>query len=145
MMYTNSGAQNAQHQWTETITSVGAPSYINIQAFRTFSGNTLTSIGGNTLGCKAFLRIKRSHILFSLATCNLTRLENQTPAGQSYTLTSTCPFSVDLLATLQSMTKTVATQVKALDKLISGRVTGPSCMASNIDDEGSDEELGDEI
>ena len=37
--------------------------------------------------------------------------------------------------------ETVAAQVKALDKLVSGRAAG----SSNIDDEGSDEDLGDEI
>ena len=31
-----------------------------------------------------------------------------------------------------------------LDPVV-GRAAGSSCMASNIDDEGSDEELGDEI
>ena len=70
-MYTTSGAQNAQHQWTETITTVGAPSYINVQAYKTFSSNTLTSTGGSTLGCKAFLCIKRSHILFTLVTVEI--------------------------------------------------------------------------
>ena len=45
------------------------------------------------------------------------------------------------METLQSMTKTVAAQVKALDKLVSGGAAG----SSNIDDEGSDEDLGDEI
>ena len=101
----------------------------------------VSSISGNTLGCKAFLHIKRSHILFSLTTCNLTHLENQTPSGQSYTLILLCPFSAGLLEILQSMTKTVAAQVKALDKLLSGRAAG----SSNIDDEGSDEHLGDGI
>ena len=140
-MYTTSGTQNMQYQWTKTITHIGAPSYTNIQTFRIFSGSTLTRISGNTLGYKAFLCIKWSHILFSLTTCNLTCLENQTPSGQSYTLISLCPFSAGLLETLQSMTKTVAAQVKALNKLLSGRAV----WSSNIDDKGSDEHLGDEI
>ena len=138
-MYTTSGAQNAQHQWTETITTAGAPSYINVQAYKTFSGNTLTSTGGNTLGCKAFLRIKRSHILFLLATSNLARFEGQTPSGQSYTLISTCAFSSGILAALQSMTETVVSQVKALDKAISGKVAGSSQKALDVDDEDSDD------
>ena len=62
-MYTTSSAQNAQHQWTEMITDVGALSYINIQTFRTFSGNTLTSISGNTLGHKAFYQVITSLVL----------------------------------------------------------------------------------
>ena len=74
--------------------------------------------------CKAFLYIKQSHILFLLTTCNLTWIENQTPSGQSYTLISTCTFSVGVLVALQSMTKTVVSQVKALDKAISGRQVG---------------------
>ena len=123
-MYTTSSAQNTQHQWTEAIAHVNAPSYINVQAYWTFAGNTLTSIGGNTHGCKAFLCIKWSHILFSLATCNLTQIENQTPSGQTYKLILTCTFSAGILVTLQSMTKTVVGQVKALDKAISGRQVG---------------------
>ena len=143
-MYTTSGAQNAQHQWTETITHVSAPSYINVQAYWTFAGNTLTSISGNTLGCKAFLHIKRSHILFSLATCNLTQIENQTPSGQTYKLILTCTFSAGILVTLQSMTKTVVGQVKALDKAVSGKAGGSSQRAL-VDEENSDDRSGDEV
>lgn len=40
------------------------------------------------------------------------------------------------------MTKTVAAQVKALEKLGGGRAAGLSCMTSNIDDEGSDGNWG---
>lgn len=108
------------------------------------NGNTLTSISGNTLGCKAFLHIKWSHILFLLTTCNLTWIENQTPSGQSYTLISTYTFSVGVLAALQAMTKTVVSQVKALDKAISGKGAGSSQKALNVD-EDSDNVSGDEV
>ena len=47
--------------------------------------------------------------------------------------------------TLQSMIKTIVAQVKALEKLISGRVAWSSCIVSNIGNEDSDGELGDEI
>ena len=143
-MYTTSGTQNTQHQWTETITNVSMPSYINIQAYRTFSDNTFTSISGNTLSCKAFLCIKWSHILFSLVTSNLIWMENQTPSGQNYTLVLTCPFSTGTFATLQLMIETVVAQVKALDKHVSGRAAGVNQMGLNVDDASDKESEGEE-
>ena len=53
-------------------------------------------------------------------------------SGQSYTLISIYLLLVGLLVTLQSMIKTIAAQVKALEKLISGRVAWSSCIVSNI-------------
>ena len=43
------------------------------------------------------------------------------------------------LAALQSTTETVVSQVKALDKAISGKVAGSSQKALDVDDEDSDD------
>jgi hypothetical protein len=43
------------------------------------------------------------------------------------------------------MTKTVVSQVKALDKAISGKGAGLSQKALNVDEEDSDDVSGDEV
>lgn len=66
-MYTNSGARGAAHEWIDTITSVGEPSYIAVQAFRSSHSTTYTSALCSALGSATFLLIPRTHVLLSLA------------------------------------------------------------------------------
>jgi len=82
MMYTTSGAWNAQHQWIPLITSVGILSYINVQIFRAFSGDTLSesSLLCMQLGCSS-LRVPRDRILFSLESCVISRSDNMVRMG----------------------------------------------------------------
>ena len=72
-------------------------SYINVQAYRTSSGNTLTNIGDNTLGCEAFLHIRQLHLPSNL------QLD---PPREPHLarLTQLYQPAHFLLATLQSMT-----------------------------------------
>jgi hypothetical protein len=121
-MYTTSGARNAQHQWIPSITSVGTPSYINIQAFRTFSGDTLSLLSCAALGCSSFLRVPRDRILFSLASCVISRSENITPAGQPYILATLPPFAANILQLLQSKSAEIYSSIKELNALVKAKV-----------------------
>ena len=47
-----------------------------------FSGGTLSSLSCSSLGCKMYLCVPRTHLLFSLASCPMFRTEKQPPADQ---------------------------------------------------------------
>jgi hypothetical protein len=140
-MYTTSGARNAQHQWIPSITSVGMPSYINVRAYRPFSGETLSSLSCSQLGCSSFLRVPRERILFSLASCVIARSDNMTPAGQPYVLATLPAFAANILRLLQSRAIQVFSSIKELKVLMKDKVTteaGEDMVESDHD------ELGDE-
>jgi hypothetical protein len=122
-MYTTSGARNAQHQWIPSITSVGIPSYINVQVFRPFSGDTLSSLSCSQLGCSSFLRVPRERILFSLASCVIPRSDNTTPAGQPYVLATLPAFAAEILQILRSKSVQVFSSIKELKMLMKVKVT----------------------
>src|ERR1700683_859829 len=122
-MYTTSGARNAPHQWIPSVTSVGVPSYINIRVFRSFSGDTLTSLSCPSLGCSSFLRIPRNRILFSLASCNIAQSDSTTAAGQPYVLATLPAFAADILRLLQSKASDISSSIKEVNKMIKDNVT----------------------
>jgi len=122
-MYTTSGARNAPHQWIPLITSVSIPSYLNVQVFRAFSGDTLSSLSCTPLGCSSFLRVPRDRVFFSLASCVISRSENTTPAGQPYVLATLPPFAANILGLLQSKSLQVFLSIKELNILVKEKVT----------------------
>jgi len=122
-MYTTSGARNAQHQWIASITSVSISSYVNIQVYRRFSGDTLSSLSCGLLGCSTFLRIPRTHTLLSLASCTIPRLDQATPAGQPYTLITPPSFAMETLKLLQTRAANILLMVKDLKKLVNGQTS----------------------
>lgn len=66
-MYTNSGARNAAHDDVTSITSVSAPSYVNVQVFAPIYGSKYHSVTCQDLHTATFVRIARTHIVMSLA------------------------------------------------------------------------------
>lgn len=48
-MYTHSGAKAARHEWTDSVTSVGMPSYVMVQEFRRSYGQAYTSVACDAL------------------------------------------------------------------------------------------------
>jgi hypothetical protein len=135
-MYTTSGARNAPHQWIPSITSVGILSYINILVFRTFSGDTLSSLSCTPLGCSSFLRVPRNRVLFSLASCGISRSDNMTPAGQPYVLATLPPFAANILRLLQSRSAQIFLSIKELNVLMKVKET--------VTEEGEDiEKIGE--
>jgi hypothetical protein len=140
-MYTTSAARNAQHQWVPSITSVGMPSYVNIQVYRAFSGDTFSSLLCSSLGCNTYLRVPRTHLLFSLASCPVSRTENQTPAGQSYVLITPSPFAVGKLKLLQVKVNEIYMLVRELKRMLKGKALAPHNDTKDIestDSEGED-------
>lgn len=130
-MYTTSGARNAQHQWIPSITSVGIPSYTNVWVFRPFSGDTLSS----------FLRVPRERILFSFASCVISRSDNMTPAGQPYVLATLPAFAANILRILQAQSIQVFSSIKELKRLMKVKVTTTEAEVLEKSDAG---ESGDE-
>ncbi|KAJ6565443.1 hypothetical protein B0H10DRAFT_1965652 [Mycena sp. CBHHK59/15] len=58
---------NTNHDWVSSVNSVGAPSYVYVQSYRSLGGGLFTSMSCEKLGSPTFLQIPRAHILFSLA------------------------------------------------------------------------------
>jgi hypothetical protein len=136
-MYTTSGARNTQHQWIPSITSVGIPSYINIQIFRAFYGDTLSSLSCTQLGCSSFLRVPRNQILFSLASCVMSQSDNATPVGQPYILATLPPFAANILLLLRTMSTEISSCIKELNVLVKANVTTEEG-GEDVEDHGLD-------
>lgn len=135
-MYTTSGARGAQHQWVPTITNVGVPSYVNVQIYRPFAGNTHTSISCPSLGCTGFLRIPRANIIFSIASSSkLPQMDNITPEGQPYVYVTLPPFEAAMLELLKNRIADIVASVKELKRLIAAR---PSADENQSSDSGGD-------
>ena len=141
-MYTTSGARNAQHQWIPSITTIGMPSYINIRAYRPFSGDTLSSLSCSQLGCSSFLRVPCERVLFSLASCVISRSDNMTPAGQPYVPATLPAFAANILRLLQSRAIQVFSSIKELKVLMKDKVIATEAgedIAESDHDEAGDE------
>ncbi|KAI0067574.1 hypothetical protein BV25DRAFT_1876116 [Artomyces pyxidatus] len=111
-MYTNSGARGAKHDWISSISSVGAPSYINVQVFRLSYGSTYTSLSCSTLGCSTFLRIPRTHILFSLATAiSLRKTGCSSDPAYPVSVVALDPFSEGIINILKDRVQAVSDAV----------------------------------
>jgi hypothetical protein len=147
-MYTTSGARNAQHQWIPSITSVGIPSYTNVWVFRPFSGDTLSSLSCSQLGSSSFLRVPRERILFSFASCVISRSDNMTPAGQPYVLATLPAFAANILRILQAQSIQVFLSIKELKRLMKVKVTttevGEVLEKSDAGESGDEDEDEDE-
>ena len=134
--YTTSGARNAQHQWVPSITSVGVPLYVNIQVYRTFSGDTLSNLSCLSLGCNTYLHVPRTHLLFSLASYSISHAEYQTPAGQTYILITPSSFAIDILKVLQVRVAKIDVLVKELKRMLKGKAS----VACDTDTKDTDSE-----
>jgi hypothetical protein len=66
-MYTNSGKRGSTHDNTLKISSVSAPSYVNVQVFAPMYANTYQSIACTELHATTHIQVPRTHVLVSFA------------------------------------------------------------------------------
>lgn len=66
-MYTNSGKKGSAHDDATEIVSVGAPSYVDVQAFAPLSTGIYQYIACPELNATTHYQVPRTHILVSLA------------------------------------------------------------------------------
>ena len=85
--------------------------------------------------------MRADRILFSLASCAISRSDNTTPAGQPYSLATLLPFAASILQLLQSKSAEVHLCIKELKTLIKAKVTTTE---AGEDIEKSDEDGSDE-
>lgn len=142
-MYTNSGASGAKHQWVQSISSVGAPSYINIRVYRAFSGSMMTSLSCRSLGSSSFLRVPRTNFLLSLVSYAIQPFKHISPDAQPYSFVALPSSVMEILSVLQFRVAEVLECVKSLENLVKGK-----SMASIIEvhsgPDDSEGESGDE-
>ncbi|KZV67782.1 hypothetical protein PENSPDRAFT_610974 [Peniophora sp. CONT] len=67
VIYTNSGATGARHDYVTQVSSVGAPSYVGVQVFAPAYGNVYQSIANARLHSPTFMRVPRTHLILSFA------------------------------------------------------------------------------
>ena len=75
---------NSQHQWFPSISiiCVGILSYVNIQTYWTFSGDTLLTLSYTLVGCNAYLHIQtQTRFLCSLTLCGISHINHETLKG----------------------------------------------------------------
>ncbi|KAI0054490.1 hypothetical protein BV25DRAFT_1922630 [Artomyces pyxidatus] len=133
-MYTNSGARGARHEWISSARSVGIPSYINIRVYRHSHGNSYTSLACTSLGCATFLRIPRTHIIFSLATAShaFVRVDTRTDAGHPFGFVTLCAFSQGILKVLCDHRVAVSAAVRSLLELQKRKPGAKSVQAAAV-------------
>lgn len=98
----------------------------------------LSSTACAKLGAATFLRIPRTHILFSLASCTITIVKTTTGDNQPYTLATLDAFSSKILTYLQLHLDHVAASVKQLQQVGKGGCT-ESLQLGEMDADDSDE------
>ncbi|KAI0060330.1 hypothetical protein BV25DRAFT_977826 [Artomyces pyxidatus] len=155
-LYTHTGARGVMHEWAPAARSIGDPSYINVQVYRKMYGNTYTSVSCQSLGCATFLRIPRTHFIFSLATASasITRKDVQTDAGHPFSFVTLCSFSSALVTSLSTRSADLSLAVLQLQDMMSskGRTSAaepePAStvvpMEEDVHSENADDELEDE-
>jgi len=112
-MYTNSGARRANHDWVPTVESVGAPSYIVVQAYCCQFLQMYSTLACPKLDCVTFLCVPHSHILFSLASVNLQIQQSKVLPFEFVTLGK---FPLDTLQFFEDNIHMVILSVKELSK-----------------------------
>lgn len=133
-MYTNSGARGARHEHTEAIHSVGAPSYVNVLIYRHSHLNTYMSLACSELECNTFLRVPRTHVLFSFATPSATQDRQDFLADSSHPLAyiTLSPFAATIFKTLCDRKTDVAAAVSLLVALEKQNSEGSLLIVADI-------------
>ena len=84
----------------------------------------------------------RERVLFSLASCVISRSDNMTPAGQPYVLATLPAFAANILRLLQSRAIQVFSSIKELKVLMKDKVIATEAgedIAESDHDESGDE------
>lgn len=112
-IYTKSGAKAANHDWAESVQSVGEILYISLRIFAPVGGAMFSSIACRELDCATYMHLPAKQVLSSLATYPINR--QQLPlSGPSSSLVTLCPDSWSLFKSCCSVAAEVATAVHAL-------------------------------
>jgi hypothetical protein len=124
-MHTNSGARGAKYEWIDSTNSIGKPSYIAIQIFRPFRGAIFSSNACESLDCPTFLRIPRTHVLFSLASLkSLITVQNLSTDGTITQLVTLPSLAMQIFKCLKSKQGHVGAAVKTLCQLLKKQRSG---------------------
>jgi len=143
-MYTKASYRGAKHEAISRVESVGLPSNIYVQVLSPLFGNVFTSLSCNTLSCNSYLQIHRSHIIFSLASYNITLQEVSSLDTHPFTLATLPPDAAKIWTSLQSLLAQVSGSVAQLQKLSSSsRKKNPTAKASSLRNGGADDADGD--
>ncbi|KAJ6554371.1 hypothetical protein B0H19DRAFT_1153335 [Mycena capillaripes] len=138
-MYT----KNTMHDWIQTASSVGTPSYIYVSIYRHFTGAIFSSMACDKLWCPTVLQIPRTHLLFSLASFPITRQEVPTTEGYPHTMATLCPASLKLFQDLQQCRSALNLAVKDLGELMKGKIDMQVPFTFTIGADSADEEVDD--
>ncbi|KAI0059004.1 hypothetical protein BV25DRAFT_1918911 [Artomyces pyxidatus] len=149
-MYTHTGASGVKREWTAPVRSIGEPSYINILVYRQPCGNSYSSVSRAHPGCATFLRIPRTHSVFSPASARTSRADLAADASHPFVLvTLQCSFSNNLVASL-NITGRVADISPAVQQLQSRKpwantnAVNAAAVATEMADPVEDREEGSE-
>lgn len=116
-MYAQGNYKGAKNEWLPSMDSIGVPSYINVQAYWTFTHNIFSLLACLTLHCPTFLHIPATHMLFSLATCSQITYQDLTTAnGHPLILINLCSFLLGMFQTLSAQSGIIKTLVNNLIK-----------------------------
>ncbi|KAK7691172.1 hypothetical protein QCA50_006275 [Cerrena zonata] len=125
-LYSTSGAKGARHDWIDEIKSVGDPSYVMVQVYTHSHGSTYTSLTCKSLECNTFLRLPRTHLIFSLpwdptATATPSRRDISADAAHPMTFVTLSPQSTAIFLVLLSNSIPISNAVRALTKMLKGK------------------------
>ncbi|KAJ7736423.1 hypothetical protein B0H16DRAFT_1730764 [Mycena metata] len=112
-MYT----KNTHHDWIPSTTSVGSPSYVSAFVYKPLSGNIFSSMACESLACSTVIHFPRTHILFSLASYDITRQAIPTVEGYPHSLATLCEQSHVLYNQLRRQEVELQLVVKDLTRL----------------------------
>ncbi|KAH9933100.1 hypothetical protein B0H21DRAFT_835847 [Amylocystis lapponica] len=145
-MYSKSDGRGMNHDWLPSTHSLGVPSYVNIQVYSALSGTTTySSLACKELGSTTFLRIPRTHIIFSLASSakSIKKGNLAMPDGTNFETVMLDLFSAGLMETLQGRATQIAQAVKDLKKLLTLKKTALPVPDSETNSEGEDDDALD--
>ncbi|KAJ7683601.1 hypothetical protein B0H17DRAFT_1137725 [Mycena rosella] len=125
--------KNTNHDWIPAAMSVGTPSYVYASVYLPFAGATFTSMFCPSLACGTFLRIPRTHILFSLASfaAAIQRQDLRTADGYPHALVTLCAKSQALYDTLRANQNSLFSAVVQLVQMVKSK-TGDEAIATVI-------------
>lgn len=120
-LYSTSGAKGARHDWIDKVHSVGEPSYLMVQLYAHSHGCTYTSLACKSLESNSFLRVPRTHILFSFPSNSITRKDISSDAAHPMTFVTLPPQSTALFLILISNAIRIDKAIKFLGKVLKGK------------------------
>ncbi|KAA1468573.1 hypothetical protein DENSPDRAFT_814932 [Dentipellis sp. KUC8613] len=142
-MYTTTGARGAKHDWTASVTSVGSSSYIVGRVFTPSYMHTYSSLSCAALGCATFLRIPRTHVMFSFASASsdIRAVDMVVDPNHPFHYITLGSFPTHILKALEQRSSDIFNCIQALIKLESQRQSIPdpsSSISTSLPDQSPD-------